>query len=123
MGSRGATVEVEQLGNEIAAIISDYEHKLVQASRKDVMAAARVSLEQLKTSSPRRTGMYAGNWAIKGHVDVLGQTAVVYEKAPSYRLTHLLEHGHGGPAPAPAYPHIGAAAEAGAAELQRRIRG
>ena len=120
MGS-SMTVDVEQMDDAIVAMVKDTCQDVVNASRKDVAAAARVSLNILKSTSPRQTGMYAGNWAMRTKLMALGHECTVYENAPSYRLTHLLEHGHGGPAPAPAYPHIAAAAEAGAAELERRM--
>nr|DAF27107.1 MAG TPA: hypothetical protein [Caudoviricetes sp.] len=41
--------------------------------------------------------------------------------AKSPGLTHLLEHGHGGPHPAPAHPHIEKAANEAFSELDRRM--
>ncbi|BBN99160.1 HK97 gp10 family phage protein [Sporolactobacillus terrae] len=60
--------------------------KLDQA--KDTVSKEAVS--ELKSNSPKRTGDYAKHWSRK-------KTAhgyVVYNRDPTYRLTHLLERGH-----------------------------
>ena len=68
--------------------------------------------KELRGTAPKRTGAYAKDWTSKqtGANARGAKTYTVYNKA-HYQLTHLLQNGHKGPAPAPAYPHIDRPAE------------
>ncbi|MCM3454404.1 HK97 gp10 family phage protein [Heyndrickxia oleronia] len=83
-------VKVKDLSKEIARQLSLYTESVkeeVEVIKEDVTKEA-VSL--LKQKSPKDTGSYAKSWARKK----VGKNIVIYNKAPNYRLTHLLENGH-----------------------------
>lgn len=57
---------------------------------------ARQAAQKLRKTSPRRPngGEYAQNWAVKVETGRIRTGATIYGKKPTYRLAHLLEHGH-----------------------------
>ena len=114
-------VTLEELGGAIQAIVEEYKEDVNRAAEEDVQASAQVALDAVRGGSPTRTGKYAAGWAMEPDAeDPIGRAYRVYNrKKPG--LAHLLEKGHGGPFPGRAIPHIAPAAEAGMAELERRI--
>lgn len=90
-----ATIKADQLAQEIVKILDDYRDTTIDKMKEAVDKAAKQAVNELKTSSPKRTGAYAKNWAAKkdrkGNKWAYGK--VVYNKK-HYRLTHLLEKGH-----------------------------
>ena len=118
-----ASVSIDEVGNEIVAMVGDFIDEVKHVAEDDVRAAAEKALEVVKETSPRKTGRYGRGWAMEEDAeDFAGLAYRVYNKSKP-GLTHLLEHGHGGPHPAGAIPHIAPAAEAGIAELERRMHG
>lgn len=70
---------------------------------------ARQAAKKLKQTSPKRGGEYAAGWAVEIEKGRIRTGATVYGKKPTYRLAHLLEHGHarrGGGRDVPAIVHI-----------------
>lgn len=90
-----ATIKADQLAQEIVKILDDYRDTTIDKMKEAVDKAAKQAVNELKTSSPKRTGAYAKDWAAKkdrkGNKWAYGK--VVYNKK-HYRLTHLLEKGH-----------------------------
>lgn len=91
---------------EIELAIGDYLNEYSEEVKKNIKDIAdKVSeeaIEELKTTSPKKTGKYAKAW--KGKKE--GNKITIYNTKG--QLTHLLEHGHalwqGGRARA--FPHI-----------------
>lgn len=90
-----ATIKADQLAQEIVKILDDYRDTTIDKMKEAVDKAAKQAVNELKTSSPKRTGAYAKDWAAKKDrkANKWAYGKVVYNKK-HYRLTHLLEKGH-----------------------------
>lgn len=111
--------------DQLAEILDGYEKEVRETVEKGVEKVAKDTAKNLRQTSPKNSGDYAKNWAVK--TDRRNKTTVVYNKAPTYRLTHLLEKGHvirnqaGTYGRTQAKPHIKPAEEAAVSELVRKI--
>lgn len=96
-----------------------------EAVNKSVDKVAKETVNELKGSSPRKSGHYAEGWATKeGKTATRSKSAVVWNEK-HYRLTHLLEHGHArvnGGRKVPARPHIGAAEQKAIKSFEDELR-
>lgn len=119
----GSPCGVEDLGDEICAIVRDYVSDVERSSERDVGEVAEHVAADLRATSPKRHGGYAGGWAAEPDGESASPSAWRIHNRKKPGLTHLLEKGHGGPHPARAHPHIAPAAERGMAELKRRLDG
>ncbi len=90
-----ANVSVDQLAAEIAKGLAEYSQDVVEKVNVSSDKVGKAAVKQLKQTSPKRHGKYAKSWTMKTEPEV-GQPhkRIVHVKAPHYRLTHLLEHGH-----------------------------
>ena len=110
----------DEMGNMLIQIVGGYAEDQREKVNKAVSAGAKATKRTLASNSPTRTGAYAKGWRIKNSYGVGGKKAVVYQaKKPG--LTHLLEHGHGGPHPAGAHPHVEFAYEVGRQVLEQEL--
>lgn len=110
------------LDKEIADALSEYAEGVQEDVNEIITDTGKETVKELKSTSPKRLGDYRKGWAVKNVSQKATEKVVTVYNRTDYQLTHLLEHGHGGPAPADARPHI-AAAEAKAAEkLEERVR-
>ena len=117
------SISPDQLAYEIDNTVKKRIEIIGQASEEDVEATAKDVVTDLKETSPKLTGKYAKGWTYDMHTAADSSPyAVVHNKAKP-GLTPLLEHGHGGPAPAKAHPHIEAAYERGAEEFEGKVKG
>ena len=92
-----ANVSIDQLAAEIAKGLAEYSQDVVEKVNVSSEEVGKAAVKQLKQTSPKRpgSGKYAKSWTMKTEPEV-GQPhkRIVHVKAPHYRLTHLLEHGH-----------------------------
>lgn len=79
---------------QVSMILKEYDEEVVKATNKAIMTVSRKAVQQLKATSPRKTGEYASSWATrKGETSLHGiEGRVIYNKKG--QLTHLLEKGH-----------------------------
>lgn len=96
-----------------------------EAVNKSVDKVAKETVNELGSTSPRKSGHYAEGWAVKeGKTATRSKSAVVWNEK-HYRLTHLLEHGHArvnGGRDVPARPHIGAAEQKAIKAFEDELR-
>ena len=90
-------IDIDQLAAEIAKGRAEYSQDVVEKVNVSSEEVGKAAVKQLKQTSPKRpgSGKYAKSWTMKTEPEV-GQPhkRIVHVKAPHYRLTHLLEHGH-----------------------------
>lgn len=115
-------IKPDQLGDSIDIYLEQLGDDVVKATREDIDAIAESTVEELHRTSPKRTGRYAGSWTHDMEQDDAGKPVAHIYNAKYGQLTHLLEHGHGGPHPAPPKPHIEAAAIKARGEMERRFK-
>lgn len=84
---------------ELGAALQRELELYTEEATKRVNAAGKESAERLvkltKASAPRLTGSFRRNIAVKEEARTNGAKAFIWHvKAPDYRITHLLVHGH-----------------------------
>lgn len=111
------------IGEDLGKILDDYAKEVRDEVKKDIQQAAKATAKELRETSPEKSGDYARNWSYKQQ----GSGWVVYNKAPTYRLTHLLEKSHvirnqsGTYGRTQAQPHIEPAEKKAVEDLVRKI--
>lgn len=86
-----------------------YNGATAEAISVVIPQVAKEAVQKLKQTSPEDTGEYKRHWKYKLEKGRLKCEAIVYGDKPTYRLAHLLEHGHarrGGGRDVPAIEHI-----------------
>lgn len=111
------------LQEAVSKIMQTYSTYVYEAAYEAIDEVSKEAVKKLKATSPRATGEYAKNWARKLDKQRLTVGATIYNKAPTYRLTHLLENGHAkrGGGRVPAKPHIKPVEEWANDEVWNRI--
>ena len=119
------TVPLEKLGDAFAVILDNYKEKIDKNNEKIVRKIGKETAEDLKQTSPKRNSgekQYAEGWKSTLERDGYGSAIAHVHNTTKPGLTHLLELGHGGSDPAPAYPHIAPAGRRGIAKLEKEIK-
>lgn len=81
--------------NVIRDYLRQYDGTAIEALTATITEVAKESVKKLKADSPRgKTGEYSKNWKYEVERGRLKVGATVYGGKPTYRLAHLLEHGH-----------------------------
>lgn len=104
------SISVDKLAREIMRQMEEYTEEVKETTQDVAMNVSEKAVKKLRANSPKskNSGRYAKGWTRE--TDRNGIT--VYNKSPTYRLTHLLEKGHqlkrGGRkiGEVRAYPHI-----------------
>lgn len=103
------------LAEAVGGILADYAQVIGEALRESMREEAKKGIAKLKKTSPRSSGPasmgkkhYADQWAAREELTRVTAKVTVYNKAPTYRLAHLLENGHAkrGGGRTPGNPHI-----------------
>lgn len=120
-----ANINSDEFAKAVADILEEYKDLTIDKMQESVDKVAKEAVQELKSSSPRRTGKYASDWAQKKQPQSknTAYSKVVYNKK-HYRLTHLLEKGHrkvnGGKVAA--QPHIAKVEQKSIDELVKLIK-
>lgn len=97
---------------ELEKILNDYANEVDELSNDTMKKASRNAVNELKMTSPKLSGDYARDWAVKTERGAGGSAVFIVHNKKHYQLTHLLENGHiirnqyGEYGRAPAHPHI-----------------
>ena len=109
------------LANEIAKTLEAYSEEVEEQIDFIAEEVTNEAVNELKLTSPKKYGKYAKNWRFKKNSK---GSFVIYNADPTYRLTHLLEHGHvlrnGGRSKA--IPHIKPVEEKVKEKFEQRIK-
>lgn len=84
-----ANIKVDDITTEITNTIQEYTEDVSKAIEEESKNIADEAVQELKNTSPKKTGQYAKGWSKKKQ----GNGYVIYNKKKP-QLTHLLEHGH-----------------------------
>lgn len=104
------SISADKLAREIMRQMKEYTEEVKETTADVAMNVSEKAVRMLKAESPKSKngGTYAKNWT-----RTTSRSGItVYNKDPTYRLTHLLEKGHqlkrGGRkiGQVQAYPHI-----------------
>jgi len=89
------TINIDRLAAEIAKGLREFSGEVVEKVDISSERIGKEAVKRLKQTSPKDSGDYAKSWTMTTEKAV-GQphNRIVHAKAPHYRLTHLLEHGH-----------------------------
>lgn len=79
----------QDLASQIAKSLADYSTEVEEKTDKIAEEIAEETVQELKTTSPKRYGKYAKTWKKKK----IGKGSFVVHNE-NYRLPHLLEFGH-----------------------------
>ncbi len=119
-----ANIKIDQLAAEIAKELSKYSQEVVEKVNISGEKVGKAAVKQLRQTSPKKTGKYAKSWTMSTE-KAIGQPhkRIIHAKAPHYRLTHLLEHGHAkvGGGRVEGRPHIRPAEEEVIREFTREV--
>ena len=125
------SINIDRLADEVVKALEEFRDVTVDVMKDAVDRTAKETVEDIRgnvdSSGIKGSGKYRKSWAVKKDAGARGRYAyakVVYAKAPHYRLTHLLEHGHAkiGGGRVPAYPHVKTAEESAQERLAQYIK-
>lgn len=74
-------------------ILNEYSTDIQEAIIEDAQKVAKEAQNELKNTSPKRTGKYRKGWRVKT-VKGNGYVESIVHNATDYQLTHLLEKPH-----------------------------
>lgn len=106
-------IKIEQLADEVSKLCKAHVDEIGKETKSAVQGAGKACVEDLRMyPSKRGFGKYGNSWVATLEGSMLtGYSVTVHSTMPG--LPHLIEFGHGGPAPAPPHPHLDKAFEAG----------
>lgn len=103
---------MQTIDTQLESILNEYVEEVNELSNDLMKKNAEETCQDLKNTSPKRTGAYARDWAVKTERGGAGSKIFIVHNKKHYQLTHLLENGHiirnkkGEFGRAPAHPHI-----------------
>lgn len=130
------SVGINELSDAFKDVLEKYDKDVLDALNEATKKQARETKRDIVNNighsgihTGTRDGKYAKNWAVKNEGTGLTVKSTIYNKAPTYRLVHLLEKGHQTKAwgkvisghDAKAYPHVAPAAKKAGENYVKKI--
>jgi hypothetical protein len=78
---------------DIKDILNDYSSDIQEAIIAEAEKVSKKGRDELKNTSPKRTGKYRKGWKVKTEKGN-GFVECIIHNSTNYQLTHLLEHSH-----------------------------
>lgn len=78
---------------DIKDILNDYSSDIQEAIQEEAVKVANKGRDELRNTSPKRTGKYRKGWSVKT-IKGNGFIDCTIHNSTNYQLTHLLEHSH-----------------------------
>ncbi len=78
---------------DINDILNEYSSDIQEAITNEAQIVAKDAANELKNTSPKRTGKYRKGWRVKTNKGK-GYVECIVHNATNYQLTHLLEKPH-----------------------------
>src|SRR5690625_2607841 len=116
-------ISPEELGVEIAKIISEYTEEVGKAIEEEIDDTTKKVKDEIVLKSPKLTGKYAKGWKIKKDNGKGKANRIIYNKDKP-GLVHLLELGHvkrGGKGRVVGRPHLRPAYDKHVPVMEKRI--
>ena len=112
-----------EIGTELNKIMKQYEKEVEDLSSDVFQSVAKGTVQELKNTSPKKTGSYAKGWAVKTEQGVGKMNFIVHNRT-DYQLTHLLENGHAkrGGGRVAAIPHIAPAEQKAEEQMLEEVK-
>lgn len=103
--------KIDNLKDFIEKELKEYSQEVAEDVKDCVRESASECKNELRQTSPKRTGKYAESWIDEVTENDRFSISAVVRNEKYYQLTHLLEKGHAGIGgtsigSAPAMPHI-----------------
>ena len=79
---------------DLEKILKEYTEEVGEITNDVMKNASRGTVNELKSTSPKLSGDYARDWAVKTERGAGGSAVFIVHNKKHYQLTHLLENGH-----------------------------
>lgn len=90
-----ASIKIGDMYKKLAKELGDYGVAVALKADHAAKKIAAETAQELQSTSPKRTGKYAGSWTYgPGETGRTKNSQIIYADEPGYRLAHLLEKGH-----------------------------
>lgn len=87
-------IKIDELSKVVMKELKDFANVERETIEREALKTAKETAEELKKTSPKRTGDYAKDWSYKNVVRTSTKASSVVYNKKHYMLTHLLENGH-----------------------------
>lgn len=84
----------ESFSSQLDRILSSQQTRTIEEVQKIVDSVAAEAVDALHSAYPGGTGAYNAGWTSKGKKRGDMYSRVISGQSPTFRLAHLLEHGH-----------------------------
>lgn len=78
---------------DIKDILNEYSSDIQEAIQEEAIKVANKGRDELRNTSPKRTGKYRKGWRVKTEKGNNFIDCTIHNST-NYQLTHLLEHSH-----------------------------